>query len=71
MSTYSFVGEDRPDGWSVSVRESEIEAQIEHRLKLKAKIKFKLEYFQLMMMAGRDKEAVETFREIYDLVEKI
>jgi hypothetical protein len=67
MSTYTFVGEDRPDGWTTT----ELEAQIEHKLGLKARIKFKLEYFELMMLAGRDKEAVETFREIYDLVEKI
>ena len=63
MPTYRIEGEDRPDGWAVK--------EIEHKLELKAQIKFKLEYFQLMMMAGRDKEAVETFREIYDLVEKI
>lgn len=67
MQTYTIEGEDRPDGWAVR----EIEAQIEHKLGLKARIKFKLDYFQLMMVAGRDKEAVETFQEIYDLVEKI
>ena len=67
MSTHTFIGEDRPNGWSTT----ELETKIEHTLGLKARIKFKLEYFQLMMMAGRDKEAVETFREIYDLVERI
>ena len=67
MQTYRIEGEDRPDGWAAK----EIEAQIEHKLELKTRIKFKLDYFQLMMIAGRDKEAVETFQEIYDLVEKI
>ena len=64
MSTHTFVGEDRPDGWTATELDRTARS-------LKERMRFRLQFFELMMIAGREKEALEAIHQVYELIDQI
>jgi hypothetical protein len=64
MSTHTFVGEDRPDGWTATELDRTARS-------LKDRLRFRLQFFELMMITGREKEAVEAIHQVYELIDQV